>query len=53
MNDPARPDERCVSWKVLLPVEPETRILALGLDTELVIGFDPMDHRFIRWHMRR
>jgi len=32
MNDPARLDERSVSWKILLPVGPESRILAIGLD---------------------
>lgn len=30
MNDPARLDERSVSWKILLPVGPESRILAMG-----------------------
>lgn len=38
MNDSARPDERCVSWKILLPVEHESRICAIGLDKRALAG---------------
>jgi len=38
MNDSVKLDERCVSWKVLLPVGLETRILAIELDNGGLAG---------------
>jgi len=38
MSNDTIPDERAVSWKVLLPVSEDKKILALGLSRDDIAG---------------
>jgi len=48
IND-AKIDERSVSWKALLPVSTENRVLAIGLSQEELNGVSRSYHLIDKW----